>query len=196
MLIGGVYTATWTMVGSFNGVPYSAKGMSILKFRDWSTQTYYSRDYYSESDIMATIPGLDQAVEGFRISYKCVVDPAFDCPLPPPATLEADGAEVAKGDAVQPLPAFSLQQNVPNPFNPTTTISFVVPDGGANVSLHIYDSAGRLVRTLVNGHEPSGTREVSWYGTNDQGQPVSSGVYFYQLTAPSFSETKKMVLLR
>jgi hypothetical protein len=91
MLIDGVYTATWTMVGSFNGVPYSAKGMSILKFRPWSTQTYYSRDYYSESDIMATIPGLDQAVEGFRISYKCVVDPAFDCPLPPPETLEAVG---------------------------------------------------------------------------------------------------------
>ena len=82
MLIGGVYTATWTMVGSFNGVPYEAKGMSILKFRPWSTQSYYSRDYYSESDIMATIPGLDQAVEGFRVSYRCVVDPAFDCPIP------------------------------------------------------------------------------------------------------------------
>jgi hypothetical protein len=81
MLIDGVYTATWTMVGKFNGVPYSAKGMSILKFRDWSTQTYYSRDYYSEADVMATIPGLDQAVEGFRVSYKCVVDPAFDCPF-------------------------------------------------------------------------------------------------------------------
>jgi hypothetical protein len=90
MLIGGVYTATWTMVGEFNGVPYSAKGMSILKFSDWSTQTYYSRDYYSESDVMATIPGLDQAVEGFRISYKCVVDPAFDCPLPPPTASGTD----------------------------------------------------------------------------------------------------------
>jgi len=84
MLINGVYTATWTMVGQFNGAPYSAKGMSILKFRDWSTQTYYSRDYYSECDVMATIPGLDQAVEQFRIFYKCVVDPAFVCPLPPP----------------------------------------------------------------------------------------------------------------
>ena len=196
MLIGGVYTATWTMVGAFNGVPYSAKGMSILKFRDWSTQTYYSRDYYSESDIMATIPGLDQAVEGFRISYKCVVDPAFDCPLPPPTTLEADGAEVAKGNAVQPLPAFSLQQNVQNPFNPVSTISFVVPDGGASVSLCVYDDSGRLVRTLVNRHEPSGTREVNWNGENDLGQPVSSGIYFYRLMAPSFSETRKMMLLR
>jgi len=196
MLIGGVYTATWTMVGQFNGVPYSAKGMSILKFRDWSTQTYYSRDYYSEGDVMATIPGLDQAVEGFRVSYRCVVDPAFDCPLPPPATLEADRAEVAKGDAVQTLSAFSLQQNVPNPFNPSTQISFSVPDGGANVSLRIYDSAGRLIRTLVNGYEPSGTRNVSWFGENDLGQPVASGIYFYRLSSSSFSKTKKMVLLK
>jgi hypothetical protein len=51
------------------------------------------------------------------------------------------------------------------------------------------------VRTLVDGYEPSGTRQVSRYGTNDHGQPVSSGVYFYQLTAPSFSKTRKMVLL-
>ena len=196
MLIDGVYTATWTMVGQFNGVPYSAKGMSILKFRDWSTQTYYSRDYYSEADIMATVPGLDQAVEGFRISYRCVVDPAFDCPLPPPATTKAVGAEVAKVDAVQPLSTFSLQQNVPNPFNPSTQISFFVPEGGANVSLSIYDSAGKLVRTLVNGYEPSGTRNVSWFGENDLGQPVASGIYFYRLSSSSFSKTKKMVLLK
>jgi hypothetical protein len=82
MLIGNVYTATWTMEGKFNGVPYEAKGMSILKFNPWSTQAYYSRDYYSESDIMATIPPLFPAVEQFRIFYKCVVDPAFICPLP------------------------------------------------------------------------------------------------------------------
>lgn len=91
MLSGGVYTATWTMEGQFNGVPYKAKGMSILKFRDWSTKTYYSRDYYSEGDVMATIPGLDQAVAGFRDAYKCIVDPAFNCPATPLAPLGADG---------------------------------------------------------------------------------------------------------
>jgi hypothetical protein len=196
MLIDGVYTATWTMVGSFNGVPYSAKGMSILKFRDWSTQTYYSRDYYSEGDVMATIPGLDQAVEGFRISYKCVVDPAFDCPLGPPAALAGLESDKTGQEIPRPEAALELRQNVPNPFNPSTTIYFEVPEGGANVTLRIYDSAGKLVRTLVNGYEPSGTRQVSWHGTNDHGQSVASGVYFYQLTAPSFSNTRKMVLLR
>jgi hypothetical protein len=145
---------------------------------------------------MATIPGLDQAVEGFRISYKCVVDPAFDCPLGPPAALAGLESDKTGQEIPRPEAALELRQNVPNPFNPSTTIYFEVPEGGANVTLRIYDSAGKLVRTLVNGYEPSGTRQVSWHGTNDHGQSVASGVYFYQLTAPSFSNTRKMVLLR
>jgi hypothetical protein len=80
-LIGGVYTATWTMVGAFADVPYSAKGISIIKFRRWSTKVFYQRDYYSENDIMINIPGLDEAVIGFRTFYRCAVDPTFDCPL-------------------------------------------------------------------------------------------------------------------
>jgi len=91
VLTDDVYTATWTMVGSFNGVPYEAKGISIIKFRHGSREVYYWRDYYSECDVMATIPELDQAVEGFRVSYRCAVDPAFDCPLSPPTTNEAEG---------------------------------------------------------------------------------------------------------
>ncbi|MDD3643657.1 MAG: FlgD immunoglobulin-like domain containing protein, partial [Candidatus Krumholzibacteria bacterium] len=156
----------------------------------------YSRDYYTEGDIMINIPGLDEAVTGFRIFYRCAVDPTFDCPLGPPAALAGLGGTGTDQDTAQPEAAFELRQNIPNPFNPATRISFVVPDGGAAISLRIYDSAGRLVRTLVDGYEPAGSREVSWYGENDQGRPVSSGVYFYRLTAPEFSKTKKMILLR
>jgi len=195
-LVGDVYMATWTMAGQFDGVPFSAPGMSIVKFRDRSARVYYSRDYYTEGDIMTNIPGLDEAVTGFRTFYRCAVDPTFDCPLGPPGTLSGlEGYDNGK-ETPGPEAAFDLRQNAPNPFNPATTISFVVPAGGANVSLRIYDTAGRLVRTLVDRFEPSGTREVTWQGRNDQGQPVSSGVYFYRLTAPSFSETRKMVLLR
>ena len=196
MLIGNVYTATWTMVGSFNGVPYSAKGMSILKFLDRSTQTYYSRDYYSEGDIMATIPGLDQAVEGFRIAYKCVVDPAFDCPLGPPAV--ASGGERIPGveNSPQSPAGFKLRQNFPNPFNPSTTIYFDVLGGGGDVALRIYDVSGRLVRTLVDGYQSPGEKSVIWDGINETGGQASSGIYFYRMTAPGVSETKKMILLR
>ena len=80
-LVGDVYSATWTMVGSFNGVPYEAKGISIIKFRRWSREVYYWRDYYTEGDIMTNIPGFDEAILGFRTYYRCAVDPTFDCPL-------------------------------------------------------------------------------------------------------------------
>ena len=79
--IDDMYTATWTMYGTFAGVPYEVNGMSIIKFNPKTTDVYYQYDYYSESDIMANIPGLDQAVIGFRTFYRCAVDPNFDCPL-------------------------------------------------------------------------------------------------------------------
>ena len=79
--IDGIYTSAWTMRGSFLGVPYEAKGMSIIKFRPKSTDVYYQRDYYTEGDIMVAIPGLDQAILGFRTFYRCAVDPMFICPF-------------------------------------------------------------------------------------------------------------------
>ena len=195
-LVDGVYTATWTMAGQFNGVPYSAKGMSIVKFRDWSTQVYYSRDYYTEGDIMLTVPGLDEAVVGFRTYYRCAVDPTFACPLGRSGALGELEAASNKSGTPRSASAFSLQQNAPNPFNPSTEISFVVPDGGANVSLRVYDVYGQSGPDPGRRVRASGTRTVTWHGKNDQGQPVASGTYFYQLTAPSFSEMKKMVLLK
>jgi hypothetical protein len=81
-LINDIYSATWTMSGDFLDVPYQAKGISIFKFEPNSSQVYYQRDYYSEGDIMVTIPGLDQAILAFRTYYRCAVDPTFDCPLP------------------------------------------------------------------------------------------------------------------
>ena len=82
------YMATWTMVGTYLvtqedgsqiGIPYEAKGMSVIKFNPKTTDVYYQRDYYSEGDIMAAIPGLDQAIGGFRLFYLCSVDPNFEC---------------------------------------------------------------------------------------------------------------------
>jgi hypothetical protein len=82
--IDDIYTAAWTMFGSFDGIPYTAKGMSIIKFVPKQTQVYYQRDYYSEGDIMINIPGLDEPTEAFRTYYRCAVEPNYDCPLPPP----------------------------------------------------------------------------------------------------------------
>jgi hypothetical protein len=89
----------------------------------------------------------------------------------------------------------SLAQNYPNPFNPSTTIKYSIKDQG-NVSLKIYNVAGQLVRTLVNGEMKPGAYVETWNSLSNAGTPVSSGVYFYKLAAKDYSKTKKMVLLK
>ena len=92
---------------------------------------------------------------------------------------------------------FSLSQNFPNPFNPSTTINYSVPEGEVPlVSLKIYDLSGRVVSTLVDGMREAGTYSVIWDGTDSFGRSVSSGVYLYRLKAGSFMQTRKMVLLK
>jgi DNA-binding beta-propeller fold protein YncE len=101
------------------------------------------------------------------------------------------------GEIYVPVTVGSLSQNYPNPFNPTTTITYYVPDGGAQwVRLVVYDVSGARVRTLADGMVPGGKYTVEWDGRNDQGHPVSSGVYFYRLVETSFTNTKKMLLLK
>jgi len=90
----------------------------------------------------------------------------------------------------------ALHQNVPNPFNPTTTIAYDVPSAGARVSIRVYDTAGRLVRTLVDRQEAAGAHDVTWDGRDEFGSAVASGVYFYKMTAGSFVESRRMVLLK
>ena len=85
---------------------------------------------------------------------------------------------------------------MPNPFNPTTSISYDVPAGGAQVTLRVYDATGGLVRPLVEEERPAGTHAVTWDGRNATGTPVSSGVYFYRMVSGSFSESRRMVLLK
>jgi hypothetical protein len=93
-------------------------------------------------------------------------------------------------------PAMSyLAQNYPNPFNPVTTISFGLA-APAHISLRIYDAAGRLVRMLVDGHRGANRYEIQWDGRDDAGRPAGSGVFFYELHAGAFRETRKMVLLK
>ena len=91
---------------------------------------------------------------------------------------------------------FALHQSVPNPFNPTTTISYSVPAGGGLVTIRVFDVAGRLVRTLMNGQAPPGTNTVTWDGRNDNGENVATGIFFCRMQAPGFEQTMKMTLLK
>jgi hypothetical protein len=90
---------------------------------------------------------------------------------------------------------FALQNNYPNPFNPATTIQYDIPID-AEVLLVVYDILGRHVKTLINTSQTAGYKSIKWNGTNDQGQYVSAGMYFYYLQAGKFSKVRKMILLK
>jgi hypothetical protein len=95
---------------------------------------------------------------------------------------------------------FILNQNYPNPFNPSTKIKFTIPSNVkreiSNVLLKVYDVMGNEVMTLVNEELPSGEYEVEFSVGTSRDLSFPSGVYFYQLKAGNYRETKKMVLLR
>ncbi|MCC7431870.1 choice-of-anchor D domain-containing protein, partial [bacterium] len=91
---------------------------------------------------------------------------------------------------------YSISQNYPNPFNPETKINYTLKESG-NVKITVYNALGQIVKTLVNENKGVGTRhEIVWNGTDDKGNLVSSGTYFYKIEAGSFSEIKKMLFLK
>ncbi|MBK6915345.1 MAG: T9SS type A sorting domain-containing protein [Ignavibacteriales bacterium] len=90
---------------------------------------------------------------------------------------------------------FKLLQNYPNPFNPSTSISYGLNED-ADVSIIIYNALGLEIATLVNNSLPKGFHSVVWNGTDNSGNQVTSGIYFYRMVTGSFVETKKMILLK
>ncbi len=97
--------------------------------------------------------------------------------------------DVDKIDLQTPA-AFELKQNYPNPFNPSTTIRYSLPTS-ANVKLAVYDFLGREIATLINEEQSAGWKEVEWKAAD-----LSSGMYFYKLTAGTYVEVKKLMLLK
>jgi beta-glucanase (GH16 family) len=92
-------------------------------------------------------------------------------------------------------PTTALHQNVPNPFNPSTVITFELAEPG-RVELVVYDAAGRMVRSLVRADWPAGSHWVQWDGRDERGRPVASGSYHYTLRTSQGIWTRRMALLR
>jgi flagellar hook assembly protein FlgD len=90
---------------------------------------------------------------------------------------------------------FALQQNNPNPFNPTTNIDYSIPKS-AQVQLVVYNILGQKIVTLVNQYENAGEKSIKWNGNDESGQIVSSGVYIYQIQAGDFSASQKMIFAK
>ena len=131
--------------------------------------------------IDSTYIGVEIVVDNLRGFYndsqKTIVYDSF-----------GDITSVPRGNFV-PM-EFVLYQNYPNPFNPTTKIRFIVPESG-NYKLEVFNTLGQKVETLLDAYLAPGIQEYSFNGAN-----LPSGVYVYRLQSSSFSQTKKMILLK
>jgi photosystem II stability/assembly factor-like uncharacterized protein len=158
--------------GSNNGPPFIAHYDTIGG--TWDTQDINDKFIGVESiDMLNTKIGY--AVGGQGLVYKTT----------------NGGILGVRPEQLNAAPAdFSLSQNFPNPFNPSTTINFTLPVSG-NVSLKVYDMVGREVATLVNSYTNAGSYSVSFDATR-----LSSGMYFYKLQSGEFTQVKKMMLLK
>jgi hypothetical protein len=91
---------------------------------------------------------------------------------------------------------FGLEDNYPNPFNPSTRIKFSIPSD-MNITMNIYDVMGRKVNTILSGSHRAGRYSVTWNGSDQHGRSVSSGIYFYELKgADDLVDTRKMILIK
>jgi arabinogalactan endo-1,4-beta-galactosidase len=99
--------------------------------------------------------------------------------------------------AIKRIDNFSLNNiyNYPNPFNPITTLRYDLPED-AFVRITVYDMLGKVVSNLLSTNQSSGNKSLQWNATNNQGQPVSAGLYLYTIQAGDYIQTKKMVLLK
>ena len=99
-------------------------------------------------------------------------------------------------DVASALPThFRLMQNFPNPFNPTTNIQFEILER-TDIKLELFDVMGKNVATLFKGSKNPGLHQIKWNGTNDQGQLLSTGIYFYKLTSKNLTQTRKLLFAK
>ncbi len=136
-----------------------------------------------------------------RLSFRVVADARSDIALRESILRDLDNADLSHdaldlelGGDGRPS-TLSLSQNVPNPFAPSTTIAFELPER-AFVSIVVYDVGGRLVRALTRGSRGPGRHAVDWDGRDSRGAAVASGIYFYVLDAGEKRLTNKMVIAR
>jgi endonuclease I len=113
----------------------------------------------------------------------------------PDFVLKVYGSEMSAAPEAVVMANILLHQNVPNPFNPSTTISYELKEAGP-VQLQIFDVAGRLVRNLVQEEQAAGPHQMNWNGRGQEDQTCAAGVYFYRIRTEGADETKRMLLVK
>ncbi|MCP4550244.1 MAG: hypothetical protein GY835_27600 [bacterium] len=150
-------------------------------------------------DINLALMGRGATIQGDGRLLQVTLTETVDLDIPSVTLRNSNNEDVDfafEMTTVPDLPTiYQMAQNFPNPFNPTTSISFSLPQA-QSVKLFVFGVDGRLVRTLVNGSVAAGHHSVVWDGRDETGEQVSSGVYFYRIDAGPLQKTSKMLMLK
>jgi hypothetical protein len=152
------------------------------------------------ADTMLTLDGGSLAGDFVTLDFACLqCHNGVDASLKDMAWAAEQAAKMHAGPvgvASSAVPVeFSLHQNAPNPFNPSTTIRFALPEA-ASVNLVIYNLSGQVVRELLNENVSAGTHDIVWNAKDNTGSQVASGVYIYRLESSVGSQVRRMLLVR
>jgi Tol biopolymer transport system component len=182
--------------GVFNQQPSWSNNSKILVFH--SNRESAEVDLWTISasggtpSLLTGLPDYGDYDPSYSKNGKYVVYAGFTNVVP--SVPKINGTTVSTNDISVPT-QYSLDQNFPNPFNPTTQIRFGIPEA-SNITLKVYNNVGQLVKTLVDGNMNEGYHQVTWDATDNNGNKLSSGVYFYRITTVTFNQVNKMLLLK
>lgn len=193
---GSQFIVEFYKVGNFNSATDTTTTFEFILDRGDSSITLQYADVGNTGLELTALVGLQDSnsTGGWvflnRFGYPTESQPAANLAI----KMKRVVTGVRPVDGVMPA-RYALYANYPNPFNPTTKISYDIPNR-SRVELAIYNLLGEKVADLVSDVQDAGTYSATWDGRNLQGQLVSSGVYIYRLQAGNYLDTKKMVLLK
>lgn len=167
-------------------------------FAAGSTATHYYKYGiysvgYTDTLNAGTIPMDNEA--GFAMNHVVSISDANPVFVVPTDKFGSQWTKVERIPTSGMPEVFALNANYPNPFNPTTTISYDLP-AKSHIRLTVFNAAGQIVAKLVDAEQGAGSYRVSWNGTNLAGSAVPSGVYFYRIEGDGFAKTMKMTLMK
>jgi len=177
----GLYVSTFDFTSSAN----------MRSFVQWGSDGNGRESVAVNAGLWTAGDFVPDVAEGHSIEYDGGGQSSSDWVDQPTPTLGQENGIVTSLTKEKTLPSeYILAQNYPNPFNPVTTMAYQLPVSG-RVSLIVYDLLGAEVATLVNSVQSAGIHSVRWNAAN-----VASGIYFYRLRAGSFTQTRKLVVIK